>query len=131
MAIEIAVYPNDCDAFGHVNQAVYHVFFERARWQVLAEGPGMDVFTREGVWPAVRHAVIDHHAGVWPGDVLRFDMSVIHRGRTSFTTRQLATRARDGQLVAALEAVFVCINDDEQPVPVPDSVLRAFGADGV
>ena len=59
--VSFTVYPGDCDTFGHLNQAAFLVLFERARWQMLAEGPGMDLFEREGVWPAVRRAVIEYH----------------------------------------------------------------------
>lgn len=125
--IELTVYPDECDAFGHLNQASYLALFERARWELLARGPGMDVFTKAGVWPAVRKATIEYFAGAWPGDVLRFELEVAHRGRTSFTLRQRATRTRDDQLAATLECLFVCIDRDEKPVPVPDAVVAAIG----
>lgn len=129
MPIDLTVYPDECDAFGHLNQAAYLALFERARWELLARGPGMDAFTRAGVWPAVRRAVVDYHAGAWPGDVLRFEVAITHRGRTSFTLVQRATRLRDQRLVATLECVFVCIDQEERPVPVPDAILAALGAE--
>ena len=49
--IDLTVYPDECDAFGHLNQASFLSLFERARWEMLARGPGMDVFTRAGAWP--------------------------------------------------------------------------------
>src|SRR2546430_2193183 len=57
--VELTVYPYDCDAFGHLNQAALLTLLERARWQALARGPGMDLFDRNGVWPAARKAVIE------------------------------------------------------------------------
>jgi len=70
--IDLTVYPDECDAFGHLNQASFLSLFERARWEMLIQGPGMDVFTRAGAWPAVRKTVIDYHAAAFPGDVPRF-----------------------------------------------------------
>ncbi len=127
MPIEFTVYPDECDSFGHLNQASYLALFERARWEVLARGPGMDAFPRAGVWPAVRRAVLDFHAGAWPGDRLRFEVEVLHRGRTSFTLKQTAIRVRDLRLVATAEIVFVCIDEEEHPVPVPEAILAALG----
>ncbi len=127
MPIEFTVYPDECDSFGHLNQASYLALFERARWELLARGPGMDAFPRAGVWPAVRRAVLDFHAGAWPGDILRFEVEVLHRGRTSFTLKQTAIRVRDLRLVATAEIVFVCIDEDEHPVPVPEAILAALG----
>ncbi len=132
--IDLTVYPDECDAFGHLNQASFLSLFERARWEMLARGPGMDVFTRAGTWPAVRKAVIDYHAAAFPGDVLRFHQALTHRGRTSFTMRQTARRSSDDTLIATAEFVFVCINREGRPIPVPEEFgaymsVRAAGDD--
>jgi 3-oxoadipate enol-lactonase len=117
--IDLVVYPDECDAFGHLNQASFLSLFERARWEMLLRGPGMDVFTRAGAWPALRKTVIDYRAAAFPGDVLRFQQALTHHGRTSFTMRQTARRVRDETLIASAEFVFVCIDRDGRPVPVP------------
>jgi 3-oxoadipate enol-lactonase len=117
--IDFVVYPDECDAFGHLNQASFLSLFERARWEMLLRGPGMDVFTRAGAWPALRKTVIDYRAAAFPGDVLRFQQALTHHGRTSFTMRQTARRVRDETLIASAEFVFVCIDRDGRPVPVP------------
>ena len=132
--IDLTVYPDECDAFGHLNQASFLSLFERARWEMLARGPGMDVFTRAGTWPAVRKTVIDYHAAAFPGDVLRFHQALTHRGRTSFTMRQTARRGSDDTLIATAEFVFVCINREGLPIPVPEEfgafmAVRAAGDD--
>ena len=117
--IDLPVYPDECDAFGHLNQASFLSLFERARWEMLMRGPGWDVFTRSGAWPAVRKTVIDYHAAALPGDILRFQQALTHHGRTSFTMRQTARRVRDDTLIATAEFVFVCVNRDGRPVAVP------------
>ncbi len=117
--IDLTVYPDECDAFGHLNQASFLSLFERARWEMLAHGPGMDVFSRSGAWPAVRRTTVDYHAAAYPGDVLRFQQSLTHHGRTSFTMRQTARRVKDDLLVATAELVFVCVNREGRPIPVP------------
>jgi 3-oxoadipate enol-lactonase len=124
MLIDLTVYPDECDAFGHLNQASFLSLFERARWEMLSRGPGMDVFTRVGAWPAVRKTVIDYHAAAFPGDILRFEQTLIHRGRTSFTVRQTARRPKDDALIATAEFVFVCVDREGRPIPVPPE----FGA---
>lgn len=124
--IDLTVYPDECDAYGHLNQASFHALFERARWEVLARGPGMDFFTRLGVWPALRKTTIEFHAQVFPGDVLRFSQLLLHLGRTSFTLRQTCRRLRDDALVATTEIVFVCIDAQGRPVPVPEAVPPAM-----
>lgn len=120
--IDLTVYPDDCDAFGHLNQASFLSLFERARWELLARGPGMDVFTRQAAWPAVRKTTIDYHAPAFPGDILRFQQALTHHGRTSFTMRQTARRVTDDRLIATAEFVFVCIDRTGRPTPVPQDV---------
>src|SRR4051812_32876119 len=122
MEIDLTVYPDECDAFGHLNQASFLTLFERARWEMLAQGPGMDVFSRAGAWPAVRKTTIDYHAAAFPGDVLRFHQALVHHGRTSFTMRQSARRLKDDTLIATAEFVFVTINREGRPIPVPAEV---------
>ena len=126
--IDLTVYPDECDAFGHLNQASFLTLFERARWEMLARGPGMDVFSRNGVWPAVRKTSIDYHAAAFPGDVLRFGHALTHLGRTSFTMRQSARRPSDDTLIATAEFVFVCISRGGKPVAVPEEVGRFMTA---
>jgi 3-oxoadipate enol-lactonase len=126
--IDLVVYPDECDAFGHLNQASFLSLFERARWEMLLRGPGMDVFTRSGAWPALRKTVVDYRAAAFPGDVLRFQQVLTHHGRTSFTMRQTARRVRDDTLIASAEFVFVCIDRDGRPVPVPEEFSRSMNA---
>lgn len=124
LEIDLTVYPDECDAFGHLNQASFLSLFERARWEMLARGPGMDVFTVQGAWPAVRKTAIDYHAPAFPGDVLRFHQALTHHGRTSFTMRQTARRVGDDRLIATAEFVFVCIDRAGRPTPVPGDLGR-------
>lgn len=125
--IDLTVYPDECDAYGHLNQASFVALFERARWEVVARGAGMDFFSRRNLWPAVRKSVVEYHAQAFPGDVLRFSQVLVHVGRTSFTLRQSARRQRDDLLVATAELVFVCVDDHGTPVPVPPELPNVMG----
>ena len=125
--VELLVYPDDCDAYGHLNQAGFLRLFERARWSLLARGPGLDLFERHGVWPAVRKATVEFLRQVYPGDVLRFEMEVAGWGETSFNLRQRARKVGDDGFAAESEIVFVTIGRDGRPVPIPLDVARFFG----
>ena len=127
-AVDVTVYPFECDAFGHLNQASCLALLERARWDALARGPGMDVFKRHGVWPAVRRTTVEYRAAAYAGDVLRVEMVVTERGTTSFTMRHTARRSSDEIVIADAEMVFVCIDRTGRPAPLPDEISRALGA---
>jgi YbgC/YbaW family acyl-CoA thioester hydrolase len=117
--VDFTVYPDECDAYGHLNQAAFLSLFERARWEMLARTAGMDLFTKAGVWPAVRRTTIEYHAQALPGERLRFEQSVAAVGNSSFTMQQSARHAGTGRLVATAELVFVCVGPSGKPVPVP------------
>ena len=125
--VDLRIYPDDCDAYGHVNQAAFLRLLERARWETLAHGPGMDVFTRAGAWPAIRRNTVEYHAPAFPGDVLSFDMSLTHLGRTSFSMQQVARRQGDRALVASAQVMAICIDAQGRPVPVPDALREYLG----
>ena len=125
--VELLVYPDDCDSFGHVNQAAFLRLFEQARWQAVAKGPGMGIFSRGAAWPAARKTTIEYYAGAFAGDLLRFDTELTHLGRTSFSMHGTARRDADNTLVAEADFVFVCVKRDGKPTPVPEEVARFFG----
>jgi len=125
--VDLTVYPFDCDAFGHLNQAACLALLERARWDALAKGPGMDLFKRNGMWPAVRRVTVDYRASAFPGDVLRVETAATDRGTTSFTLRHSAKRLSDGEVICEADLVFVCIDRAGRPMPVPEEVSRLLG----
>ncbi|HEX4575407.1 MAG TPA: alpha/beta fold hydrolase [Gemmatimonadales bacterium] len=125
--VELTVYPNDCDAFGHLNQAALLALLERARWEALARGPGMDLFDRNGVWLAARKTVIEYKAGAYPRDVLRIETVIPHRGTTSLTLRHLVRRVADDVIIAEAELVFVCIDRLGRATPLPEEIARLLG----
>jgi len=126
-SVELKVYPFECDAFGHLNEASFLAMYERARWDALDSGPGMDLFRRNGVWPAVRKASVEYYAGAYPGDILRIETVVTKRGTTSFTLRHQATRLKDGVRVSDAELMFVCIDPLGRPAPIPEEVGSFLG----
>src|SRR5213596_2067335 len=125
--VELTVYPYDCDAFGHLNQAALLTLLERARWEALARGPGMDLFDRNGVWPAARRAVIDYKAGAYPRDLLRIETTVAQRGTTSLTLRHIVRRVSDEVTIAEAEIVFVCVDRLGRVTPLPEEIARFLG----
>src|SRR3989442_14185291 len=87
----------------------------------------MDLFDRNGIWPAARKAVIEYKAGVYPRDVLRIEMTVVHRGTTSMTLRHVVRRVSDDVVVAEAEIVFVCIDRLGRPTPLPEGMAPFLG----
>lgn len=126
--VEVTVYPYECDAFGHLNQAAFLQVFERARWEMLSRGPGADLFDRNKVWPAVRRAMVDYLLPVFPGDVLKVDAEVVKVGGTSLELEQRAVRVKDDQVVAQLHIVFVTVDKAGRASPIPAEIAAVFGS---
>lgn len=124
--VDLKVYPDQCDSYGHLNQGALVSLLERARWEVVARGPGMDYFGRQRVWPALRKSTIEYHAQAFPGDILRCSLSLVYIGRTSFVLRQAVRRLGDEALIATAEMVFVCIDTGGMPTPVPEDLNQVF-----
>ena len=126
--VSVTVHPYECDSYGHLNEASFLQLFERARWEALARGPGMELFRRHGIWPAVRRATVDYHHPAFPGDVLEVELDLEKLGRTSLELRHRARRIKDDVLVAEAHLVFVMIDSSGNPTPVPEDLAEFFGS---
>ena len=126
--VSVTVYPYECDAYGHLNEAAYLQVFERARYETFARGPGLDAFRRNRLWPAVRKAAVEYFLPVWPGDSLEISTELLKLGRTSMELRHRAVRQSDGQTVAEATLLFVIIDGSGNPTPVPEELASMFAA---
>lgn len=126
--VSITIYPYECDAYGHLNEAAFLQVFERARWETLARGPGLEMFRRNSVWAAVRKASIEYFLPVFPGDVLEVHTELLKLGRTSMELRHRAIRQADGQTVAEAMLVLVMIDGSGNPTPVPEELASMFAS---
>lgn len=115
------IYPTDCDMLGHLNHATMLNFLERARWALLE--PQIDVrdWTKQPVYSVVRHVDIGYLAQSLPGEDLVIRSGLLAVRRTSYIVRQDARKVGSGVLVAEASIVFVAVNREGQPVPVPES----------
>ena len=128
--VNVTVYPFECDSFGHLNEAAFLQLFERARWDALAHGPGMQLFQRNGIWPAVRKATVEYHLPAFPGDVLEVHTEPVRSGRTSMELRQRAVRVGDGASVAEVQLVFVMVDRSGHPTSVPEEIAALMSGGG-
>jgi 3-oxoadipate enol-lactonase len=126
--IQIRVSPTDCDGLGHVGQKQFVALFDRALWEALGNGPGVDVFARHGVWPVVRRVSAEFHAATPAGSMLDFTTTLTQLGKTSLTLQQTVRMHAGQDLVAEAETVWVCLGRDGAPAPVPDEIRSFLGA---
>ena len=117
----------DCDALGHVNNAVYLTYLEQARfnhWRSI----GLARLTGGDDIPGVilARVEIDYRRPAKYGDVLEVRMGVAAIGRTSFTYEYEIVDV-DAQLVASARTVLVRYDYAAgRPVPVSDDLKQAL-----
>jgi YbgC/YbaW family acyl-CoA thioester hydrolase len=115
------IYPTDCDMLGHLNHATMLNFLERARWALLEPQINIRDWARQPVFSVVRHVDIGYLAQSLPGEDLVIRSGLLATRRTSYIIKQEARKLVSDTLVAEASIVFVAINQQGQPVPVPDS----------
>ncbi|MGE5815197.1 MAG: acyl-CoA thioesterase [Acidobacteriota bacterium] len=110
----------DCDAMGHVNNAVYLTYLEQARfkhWRALwhyAE----DRFPDPGI--ILAHVECDYRSPAKLGEAIEVRLAVSKMGRTSFQYEYEILSAEDGRLIAEAKTVQVAYDYAKQtPIEVP------------
>ena len=124
----------DCDAMGHVNNAVYLTYLEQARfahWRALGGGEGEAqallggnrTSAPDGVPGVILARVeIDYRKPATYGETLDVQLGIAGFGRTSLTY-EYEIVAADGTLVAAARTVVVRFDYRAgKPVPIPDAM---------
>jgi acyl-CoA thioester hydrolase len=119
----------DCDAMGHVNNAVYLTYLEETRfayWRSLW-GPDLQESGTPGI--ILARAEIDYRRPARYGETLAIQLSLDRIGRTSIASSYEMVN-QSGALIANAKTVVVVYDyATGQPVPVSDSIrARLLGS---
>jgi acyl-CoA thioester hydrolase len=117
----------DCDAFGHVNNAVYFTYMEEGRallWRAIRLG-GFDESESLGVSVILARAECDFRAPARFADVLDVRLSLAGMGRTSFTYEYAIVAAADGRAIADGRTVQVLYDyKQRKPLEISDALRK-------
>ena len=127
--IELAVQPEDIDAYEHVNNAVYLAWLDRAAWShstALGVPLGQCVALRRGM--AAHRIEIEYRRAALRGDVVQAAAWIVNTdGRLRVERRFQVLRRADGETLARARIDYVCINlDTGRAVRMPESFARAY-----
>lgn len=120
----------DCDALGHVNNAVYLTYLEQGRFALWRDQLGFVARSAgqgggRGTGFILARVECDFRAQARYGDELDVCVGLAGIGRTSFSYEYEIVDAATRTLIAQAKTVQVCYDyDRERPVPVSDE-LRA------
>lgn len=111
------VQPNDTNNYGTAHGGVVMLWMD--------EAAALSAIRFTGEWCVTAHVdAIDFHAPVPSGDTLFLDAYVYDAGRTSCKVRLRAyhEEPKTGERVETTDSrfVFVAVDDDRSPVPVPE-----------
>ena len=82
-------------------------------------------YIRRSQWAVVRHIEASYSTPSRPGDDFIVRTGLAGIGNTSFTVRQVAKNQR-GDLVCESKVVYVTLNPEGRPMPVPDEWREIF-----
>jgi acyl-CoA thioester hydrolase len=129
--VELAVQPEDLDAYEHVNNAVYLTWLDRAAWSHSAAlGVPLEhcLALRRGM--AAQRIEIDYLRAAMKGDVVQAATWIVSAdGRLRAERRFQIRRVADGQTLARARVDYVCINlDSGRAARMPQLFARAYVA---
>lgn len=122
----IRVYFEDTDAAGIVYYANYLKFAERARTDMLRDVgiSHAEMMKRDGLVLVVRRCEIDYRKPAKLDDMLTIETEVGKLGGASVDLLQRVLR--DGEVLAELKVLVVCVGKDGRPHRIPDYVRAAL-----
>ena len=123
---KIRVYFEDTDAAGIVYYANYLKFAERARTDMLRDlgVSHAEMMKRDGLVLVVRRCEIDYLRPAKLDDLLTVETEAAKLGGASVDLRQRVLR--DGEVLAELKVLVVCIGQDGRPHRIPNYVRGAL-----
>lgn len=129
--VEIDVRPGDIDAYGHVNNAVYLTWLDRAAWshsEALGVPLARCLQLRRGM--AALRTGIDYERAALAGDCVRVATWITAcDGRLRCTRRFVIERVADGSTLAQAVTEYVCLNlDSGRAARMPREFAAAYGS---
>ena len=121
----------ELDSNGHVNNAVYlnyaeHVATEHAE----ALGYGREWSEAKGIAWAVREHQVVYHRAAGYRELLRLTTQVQSMSGVRATRYTTIRRESDGELLADVTTVWVCIRaSDQRPTRIPPELVKGYARD--
>jgi len=117
----------ELDSFGHVNNAVFLNYLEKARCDfMLLKGLQFDDFFKWHRYPVVIRANLEFKRPAHTGDRLAIKARVTSSTQTSFTLRYEIINLGTNALILTGETSHVFIDDNNRPTRIPGEFYDKF-----
>jgi acyl-CoA thioester hydrolase len=108
----------ECDAYGHVNNAVYLNYLEYARGEYLkAIGFPYQKAMESGYGLYVARIAIDYKSPAFPEDELKIETAAVKKGAVSGVLAQTITRG--DTVLSAAEVTWAFVDSKGAPTRIP------------
>lgn len=117
----------ELDAFGHVNNAVYLQYLEKARNEfMLAKQLDFNRFFEWGRFPVVVRAQLEFKNPARANDRLEIIGWISSHTQTSFTLQYEIRQQTDGRIVLRAETGHVFVDGQNRPCRIPEEFKEKF-----
>lgn len=117
----------ELDSFGHVNNAVFLNYLEKARCDFMTlRGLSFNDFSRWKKYPVVARASIEYKNTATADDKLLIKGWVSNHTAASFTLKYEIFNQENKKLVLKGETFHIFINDNNKPSRIPEEFYLKF-----
>jgi len=117
----------ELDSFGHVNNAVFLNYLEKARGDfMLSKGLSFKDFKKWNRFPVVTKATLLYKAPAFADDQLVIQGWISKHSPASFTLRYKIVHKDSEKLVLSGETTHVFIDDRNKPARIPEEFVNKF-----
>lgn len=119
----------ELDSFGHVNNAVFLNYLEKARCDFMTvKGLHFDDFFKWRRYPVVARAALEYKRPAKAGDKLLIKGWITKHTATSFTMQYEIIHQYSGgsRVILTAETFHVFVDDNNRPARIPDEFFKRF-----
>ena len=117
----------EMDSFGHVNNAVFLNFLEKARCDfMILRGLEFNDFFKWKRYPVVVRAKLEYKYPAKAGDNLKINGWISHQSAASFTLQYRIFNQENQKLILTGETFHVFVDDDNRPSRIPEEFFNKF-----
>ncbi|UCH93008.1 MAG: acyl-CoA thioesterase [Candidatus Aminicenantes bacterium] len=117
----------ELDSFGHVNNAVFLNYLEKARCDfMILKGLHFSDFFKWHRYPLVVRARLEYKRPAAADDKLLIKGWISHHTKASFTLQYEITNQDTGQLILTGETFHVFVDDNNRPARIPEEFKNKF-----
>ncbi len=117
----------ELDAWGHVNNAVYLNYLEKARNDFLiSKGLNFNDFFKWEKFPVVRKAILEFKYPAKSGDNLQINGWISDCTATRFTLTYKIFNRESNILILSAQTLHVFVNNRNKPTRIPDEFYQKF-----